>query len=310
MILHFGDYLKLCRENSDLTQEKLVEDLYNHDIDNFESLDNSMLSKWERNFAEPKDSRKVSIIKYFQERTGLALPYWDEYSVDEMEKMLCKAGMKCLLGKSKELVLTFPSEAVETDDLHVYQLRDTEMFDKVININMGLDKYYNHDTSHFHSEQFKKWALHPSNSFFVCDYQDEFFGLLFTVRLKQEVFEKIMNLEIFESELTTDDFSSFHEKGCNHMVSFFAMNNKAASALFIKYYAHLIVNQKVIAEVGFATIMEDAKKLMGNMNFRHCASKMIDEEVELQTYCESLPDFLACENVVKTILFEDKCPKK
>ncbi len=308
--MYFSSYLKLCRENSGLTQEELVYALYAYDIDNFKCLDNSMLSKWERNFAKPKASKQVSIIKYFQEQTGTALPWWDEYSVDKIEKMLCKAGMNCLLGKSKDLVLNFPLPALGTDNLHIYQIRNSKMFEQVLQINMDLDKHFNHDIPHLQSAQLKEWAMHPGNSFFICEYHDEFFGLFFSLKLKPEAFEKIMKLEIFESELTADDFASPHEIGCSHMISFFAMNEKIASALFIKYYAHLIRNQKMIAKVGFATMMGDAKKLMENMNFYHYANKMIGKNMELQTYYETLPNFLASENVVKMILFEGKCSEK
>ena len=303
--MYFSTYLKLCRENSGLTQEELVYALYAYDIDNFKYLDNSMLSKWERNFAEPKTLKQVSIIKYFQKQTGLALPCLDGYSVDDVEEIICKAGMKDLLGKSKELVLNFPSEVMGADDLRIFELHDSNMFDKVININMDLDKDFNHNTTHLKSTQFKEWALHPSSSFFVCVYKDAFFGLLFTLKLKQEVFEKIMNFEIRENELTVDDFASFKQIGSSIMISFFAMNEKSASILFLRYYAYLIANQKVIAEVGYVTMMEDTKKLMGNMNFYHCASETIDKELEVQTYRMTLPDFMACENVVKTILFGD-----
>ncbi len=308
--LQFDSYLKLCRKQSGLSQKQLVNDLYIHDIDNFKYLDNCTLSKWERNFATPKASRQASIVKYFQERTGVSLPCWDGYSVDDVEEMLCRSGMQDLLGKSKELVLNFPSTVMSTDDLHIYELRNSEMLEKVININMDLDKYFNYDTTHFKSAQFKEWALHPSSSFFICEYKDEFFGLLFTLRLKQEVFDKIMNFEIQENELTTDDFASFNEMGCNHMISFFAMNKKAASRLFIRYYAHLIANQKVIAEVGYATMMSDTKKLMENINFQYYASTMISKELKLQMYRETLSNFLACENVVKTILFRDECSEE
>ncbi len=308
--MHFSTYLKLCREKSGLTQEKLVSELYIHDMDNFKYLDNSMLSKWERNFAEPKVLKQVSIIKFFQKRIGGALPCWDGYSIDDVEEMICKAGMEHLLGKSKKLVLNFPSDVMHTKNLRIFQLHDSNMFDKVININMDLDKSFNHNMTHVKSTQFKKWALHPSSSFFVCVYKDEFFGLLFTLRLKPEVFEKIMNLEMHENELTENDFASFHEMGCNFMISLFAMNEKAASVLFIRYYAHLIAHQNMISEVGYATMLEDTKKLLGSMNFFHCTSEPITKDFELQTYRMTLSSFLACENVVKTILFGAECSEE
>jgi len=191
--LHFNEYLKSCRENNNLTQEQLVHDLYSYNIDNFEGLDTSTLSKWERSITKPKLSRQVNILKYFQEKTGVSLPCWSSYPVDETEELICKVGMQNLLGKSKELVLNFPSAMIGADDLNVYQLRNSDMIDKVIAINMDLDKDFNHDFTQLQSDQFKEWALHPSSSFYVCEYQEQFFGLLFTLRLKPKVFKKIIS---------------------------------------------------------------------------------------------------------------------
>ncbi len=308
--MYFNEYLKLCREKNNLTQEQLVSDLYSHDITMFESLDTSTLSKWERSIVKPKISRQVSILKYFQQKTGIALPCWDSYSSKETEELICKVGMQNLLGKSKELVLNFPSSMIGADDLHVYQLRNSENMDKIIDININLDKDFNHDTTQFQSEQFKEWALHPSSSFYACEYKEQFFGLLFTLRLKPEVFEKIMDLEIEEKDLTVNDFALPEEMGCNHMISFFAMSEKAAALLFIRYYAHLIANQKFIADVGVATMMEEAKKLINNMNLNYHSSKSVGEGLELQTYRETLPNFLASEKVVKMILSKQECPEE
>jgi hypothetical protein len=118
-----------------------------------------------------------------------------------------------------------------------------------------------------------------------------------------------MDLEIREKDLTLDDFASFDEMGSNYAISFFALNEKAASMLFIRYYAHLIANQKVISEVGMATTMEDARKLLNNMNLYHHASLEINKDMAIQTFRETLPNFLACENVVKMILSKQECPE-
>ncbi len=308
--MQFNEYLKQCREHNEQTQEQLVLGLYLHDIDHFEALDPGTLGKWERGVTKPKASKQVSILKYFQGLTGKALPCLDDYSVDETEELICKVGIQNLLGSSKELVLNFPSATIGADDLHVYQLRNSEMMDEVIEINMDLDKDFNHDTSQFQSEQFKEWAMHPSNSFYTCQYKGQFFGLLFTLRLKPEVFERIMDLDIDEKDLIDDDFASFEEMGCNYMISFFAMNEKAAAMLFIRYYAHLIANQKVIAEVGLGTMMEDAKKLIRNMNLHYYGSKDVGEGLVLQTYRETLPVFFATEKVAKMILSKQECPEE
>ena len=307
--MQFSEYLKSCRMNCGLTQEELTEVLYLYDDKNFDGIGVTTISKWERGITEPKLPRQLSILKYFQKQTNLALPCFDSYSAQETAKMICETGMANLLGKSKALVLNFPSAMIGADDLNVYQLRNSEMIDKVIDINIDLDKDFNHDTTQFNPEQFKEWALHPSSPFYTCEYKAQFFGLLFSLRLKPEVFERIMNVEIEERDLTVDDFASFEEMGCEHMISFFAMNEKAAAMLFIRYYAHIIANQKVIVEVGLATMMEDAKKLISNMKLHHHGSKSIGEGLELQTYRETLPVFLACERVVKMVLTKQKSPE-
>ena len=308
--MQFNQYLRSCREHSKLTQEELVHSLYSHNIDDFGGLDTTTLSKWERGVTKPKIRKQVSIIKYFQERTNIALPCWESYSVNETEELICKVGMKNLLGKSKELVLNFPDKMIAAGDLKVHQLRNSEMIDKIIDINIDLDKGFNHKFAELLPEHFKAWALHPSNSFFVCEYKDQFFGLLFTLRLKPASFEKIMRFKIREKDLTVDDLASFDETGSNYIISFFAMNEKAASMLFIRYYAHLIANQKVIEEVGVATMMEDAKKIIGSLNLKYYAGTMLSEEQELQTYRETLPRFLLSEKVIKMILSKQDCPEE
>ena len=308
--MQFNEYLKSCRVTCDLTQNQLTEELYLYDTDNFSNLETTTISKWERGTTKPKVGRQVSILKYFQKQTGSALPCFDKYTVLETEEMICKVGMQNLLGKSKELVLNFPSAMIGTDDLHVYQLRNSTMIDEVIAINVDMDKDFNHDTSLFNAKQFKEWALHPSNSCYSCEYKGQFFGLLFTLRLKPEVFERIMDQEIDEKDLTVEDFASFKEMGCNHMISFFAMNEKAATMLFIRYYAHLIANQKVIVEVGLATMMEDVKKFIRNMNLHHHGSKSVGKGLTMQTYRETLPVFLTSEEVVKMILSKQDCPEE
>ena len=211
--MQFNEYLKKCRDHNSLTQEQLVQVLYIYDTDHFETLETSTLSKWERGLTKPKASKQVSILKYFQGLTGDALPCFDGYAVEEAEELICKIGMQNLLGNSKEIVLNFPSAMIGSDDLHVYQLRNSEMIDEVIAINVDMDKDFNHDTTEFTFKQFKEWALHPSSSFYSCEYKGQFFGLLFTLRLKPDVFERIMDLEIDEKDLTADDFASFQEMG-------------------------------------------------------------------------------------------------
>ena len=156
----------------------------------------------------------------------------------------------------------------------------------------------------------KNWASNPVNSFYVCEYKEQFFGLLFTLRVKPDVFDKLMRLELDEKELTNDDLALFDEMGSNYMLSFFAMNDKAATLLFIRYYAHLIANQNVIEEVGAASMMEDAKKLIGNMHLHTCERKVVSDTLTIESYRASLSTFLAHERVLKMLLSKQDIPSE
>lgn len=308
--MQFNEYLKLCREKNNLTQEQLVHALYSYDIEHFESLDTGTLGKWERSITQPKASKQVSIIKYFQNQTGAALPCWDSYSIEETEDLICKAGMRNLIGKRKKLILDFPSEMMGIDDFKIYPVRNFERMDVLMGINMDLHKSANKEYAQINIEQFKEWALHPSNLFLACEYKDGFLGLFFTIRLKPDIFDKLLNFEIKKNDITVDDFASFGEMGCNYMLSFYALNHKVATMLFIRYYAHLIANQKSIAEIGVVTTLDEVKKVVNNMNLHYHSTKTIDDNVKIKSYRQTLSNVLASENVVKILLSKQACPEE
>ncbi len=309
--MYFSNYLKSCRERNGLTQEQLVHALYSFDTKYFQGLDTSTFSKWERGITKPSTAKQTSVLRYFQQHTGKALPCWEHLTADEAEAQICETGMKNMLGsKSKELVMRFPEKMTAAGDLVVKQLRNTEILDEVAQFNVDLDQGFNQRFTGLDNEDFKAWALHPSNTFFVSTYKGHFFGLLFALRLKPEIFEKVMSLEIKEKDISFDDFATFDEPGCSYIISFFALNEKSASLLFIRYFAHLIANQDVTIEVGFATMIEDAIKLTRNMSFKHYKSIIIEEERELQTYRQTLPEFLASEYMVRMLLSHRECPEE
>jgi len=307
--MKFNTYLKNCREHNALTQEELVHSLYSYNIDMFEGLDTSTLSKWERGITQPKASKQVSMIKYFQKESGVVLPCWNTYSIQEAEEHICQAGVKNLLGKNKQLVLNFPSDMMQLDDLKVYPVRHSDRMDTLLDINIDLHKNANHPFSQISLEQFKTWALHPSNLFLACEYKNGFSGLFFSLRLKPEVFQKIINFEMKKSELDIEDFASFDEVGSNYMLSFYALNDKVATMLFIRYYAHLIANQTKIKEIGVITALDDVKKVVNNMNLEETKSMITDDKVELKSYTQSLSNVLVSENVVKMLFSKLDCPE-
>jgi len=310
--VQFNEYLKTCRTKNTLTQEELVQALYIFDTEHFSGLDTTTLSKWERAVTQPKLLKQVSIITYFQNITKMALPCFDEHSEEEIEESLCKVGMKNILkeSKSKELILDFPSAMMSLDDLKIYQLKDFNLIDKVIKINTYLDKDFNNDYTQLTDDTFKTWALMPGNFFIVCEFGEEIVGLLFTLKLKPASFEKIINGNIMEKELIPEDFAQPNEEGSNYIISFFSLNKKAASLLFVRYYAHLISHQTTIDEVGIATFMDDGQKLIESLNLPYYTSCVVPNNMELQFYRASLSSFLATPSVVKMILTKQECKEE
>jgi len=302
--LQFSQYLRTCREHAHFTQDQLVHKLYVHDVKSFEALDTSILSKWERGVTQPKIAKQVSIVKYFQKETNEALPCFGNYSVEKAESLICEVGMKNLLGKSKKLVLDFPSSVIGIDELKVYHLRNSEQMDRYLEINVDLDQVFNHKYTGLTFEKFRAWAVNPVNSFFVCEYRGQFFGLLFALRVKPEIFEKLLSFEMKEEELTDSDLATFDEVGSNYIISFFAMSTLAANLLFLRYYAHLIANQHHIDEVGIATMMNDGEKLIANMNFTLYKSIELPNDLLLRSYRATLANFLAHEKVLNLILLK------
>jgi len=307
--MHFNEYLKSCRKHNNMTQEELVHGLYSYDIGHFEGLDTSAVGKWERGITQPSASRRVSIIKYFQKKTGAALPCWENYTVKEAEALICKTGMRNLIGKSKKLIYDFPSEMMSIDDVKVYPLRNSERMDALIDSNMLLHQSIVHEYAQIHREQYREWALHPNSLFLACEHKESFLGLGFTIKIKPEVFDRVLNFEMKKSEITVDDFAASDEMGSSLVLSFFAMNEKVATMIFVRYYAHLVANQKYIAEIGSVTNLEDAKRILTNMSLYHNASKTT-ENVEIQSYRETLSNVLATESTVKMLLSKQACPEE
>jgi len=308
--VQFNEYLKVCRDNNKLTQEELVSNLYSYDIDSFGGLDTSTLSKWERSATKPKASKQVSIMKYFQELTGYPLPCMHENSEEEAQELICKAGVRNLLGKNKQLIFNFPSEFMSVDDMNISPLRSFERMDALIESNMHIQQGFNHPYAHISQEQVKEWALHPSSLFLGCEHKGCFLGLFFTVKVKPEVFAKIVNFEMKKGELTTEDFATSEEQGSMLMLSFFAMNEKAAMMLIIRYFAHLIANQDHILEMGGVTTNDEAKKITGRMNLQSHKHMITEDKTEVLSLKQTLPNVLASEYVLTMILSKQECPEE
>ena len=308
--MQFNSYLKLCREEEQLTQDQLVQQLYSYDTESFESLDTSALSKWERGVTQPKIAKQARILNYFQEKTGLALPYLNVSSTEEAQSLICHAGMKNIVGTNKTYISNFPSAMLEVDEIKVYPIRDFDRMQTLLDINLELHQGFNPPYSQVSLEQFKAWSMHPSNLFLACEYKKSFLGLLFTLRLKPDIYHKIINFEMKKSEIKEEDFADFNEDACHLVLSFYALNQKTASLLFVRYYAHLIANQKHILHIGGISPTQDAYKLAKNMNLQYQNKKVLEDDNTLRSYTQTLSHVLASEDVLKMILAKQGCPEE
>lgn len=304
--MYFSDYLKKCRENYDLTQGDLVVELSHFDEELFKSLDNVTLSRWELGKSNPSIARQVRTVEYFQKRGDMVFPCFDESESEMIEKHVCRTGMLNLPGKNKSLILNFPS-SISIDELSVHQLKDSVMIDEKITIALDLNKEFSHDHSLIDRERFKEWTLAPQNLFLLCEYNKQFFGLLFSLRLKPESFDRLMHFQITQSDITMEDFADPDEMGCNFILAFFAMNEMAASLLLIRYFAHLISDQKKIQEIGSMSTHKDAIMLMEGINLQRCQSKSYSDDLTRHTYRASLSDVLVNETMIRMLFAKESC---
>jgi transcriptional regulator with XRE-family HTH domain len=308
--VRFGEYLKRYRKTYHITQEELVQALYNFDDTLFQGLDTTTVSKWERSVTQPKLAKQVRILQYFQQKSGMAFPALQGENVEETEKLICRSGFENLiLNRSRELVLNFPEKTMNEKNLRVDHIRHSDRMDAVLEITADIRNSNNPSFFHITVDQLREWALHPSNLFLVCNYKEIVTGLLFSLRLKPDTFNHVMQFEKGIQEITIEDIAAFDEPGANYIIAFLALNGKSASMLFLRYYAHLIARQESILSVGVTTALADARKIIENMDLEHI--KTFEEEgIRVDSYEASLQHALASENVVKMILRREECPEE
>lgn len=305
--MQFNEYLKSCRDRHNLTQEQLVQELYNFD-DAFAGLDVVTLSRWERGVSRPSLERQVRIVKWLQNITKVAFPGFDMIQKRAVEDELCIVGVHNIIGKNKRLVMNFPSHIMKLEELKLTHLRHTDNIDHLLKLPHNIHKSLTDNYMQLQEDHLRSWALHPSNLFLVVEYQTQLFGMLFALRLKPEVFEKVLNFEMNLHEISDNDFASFDEVGCNMPFLFFAYSDRVAALLMLRYYAHLIANQDVISEVGALSFHDEGRKLLSRFHLQPC--KNVPAPLKsLASHRGSIDDVLVNEDVLKMIFLKQECPE-
>jgi DNA-binding XRE family transcriptional regulator len=296
--MHFGDYLKICRQTNNLTQEELAAKLYLFD-DIFTGVDTNTISRWERNVISPNYPKQIQIIKFFQQYSKHLLPCMQQ--IKDINSILCKSGVKYLLGKSKEHIQNMPQEVFRIEDIQINHIRSYKDIKNILKMPHYI--FHNLTNNYFDIsvKQFENWAIHPSNLFLVATIQDNFYGAFFVLKLKNETYDKIMSFEKNPKDIKESDFADYNQIGSHLLLSFYAYNQPVAKMFFIRYYAHLILNQDYITAIGTTPLLQGAIKLVEKMHI-----KPIKQNSKLIAYSSTLQDVLLNEDALKMI-FPKNC---
>ena len=304
--MQFNEYLQTCRERYSLTQEQLVQELYKS-YHEFSGLDTGTLSRWERGVSHPSLLKQVNIVKIFQKYSTHLFPCF--YKKDNIEDELCRVGITNLIGHSKEHILKFPTNVFTVDDIKISHIRSHEDIALILKIPSSIIKGITSDYFQLDINHLKSWALHPTSLFVVAECEGQFFGMLFVLRLKPDIFKKIISFEMQIHDISEDDFASFEEEACSFPLAFFAYNEKIASLLFIRYYAHLIAKQDTIIEVGATPLLDGARKIVEATHLNHLDDLEVKDGT-ISAYSAPLEDALINEDVLRMIFQKQECPEE
>ncbi len=249
------------------------------------------------------------IVRVLQQISKHILPCFDTLKKEEIEKTICLVGAHNIIGKNKQLILNFPSDIFEVDAIKITHVREAKDIDQILEMPHSIYKGFTKDIFLIGKEDFKAWALHPSNLFLLCEHKNQFMGMFFSLRLKPESFQKLMSFEVKLAELSDEDFAGFDEVGCNYISFFFAYSDRSAALLLLRYYAHLIANQSVIAEVGTLVRLEGGRKAAERLHLQAFQKQPIQTET-VTSHRAPLEDVLINEEVMKMIFQKQECPEE
>jgi transcriptional regulator with XRE-family HTH domain len=298
--MQFGEYIKGCRERYDLTQEDLVAELYHYDIREFGGLDVTTLSKWERGRSQPPPLRIAAILKYFQERSGLALPCVENHDLDSAETILSQEGINTLIGKTRALYVQLPLETLPSEEYRLIPLRHFERREQILEVHQALYDSINTGFARVELDKFREWSLDPRHLFHVLLYKDVILGLLFALRMRPEAFEEVLRFQRSKSQIGSEDFAEINAPASLYILSSFALHPRFLSTLYLKLAAHLIVHQRTMEKVGLVTTLPEVERMADRMNLRRLASHGEGDE-RLHAYASTVKEMLRGEEVLRAI---------
>lgn len=303
-MFHFNDYLRICRENQDLTQNDLVEALVAYDK-SFDCLDTNTISRWERGVSKPSLSKQTLLIRYFSDTFNKIYPFIENAEPIEIEKSFCALGFSKLLGRHK-LVMSFPTQHMDKKRFRINLIQDSPLAQSALSKNLlVLQEMYGLPLS---QEIQTLMANIPSNHFAVCEYDGDYYGHFFAIKLLPEAFEKILTFQMPFSLLSDDHIAKEDEKGSYFFFGFFGMSELMISMLWVHFYSWVIKKQSLILEMGAIITTKEGEMIAKNMNTEHFSSIEIDQK-KYQSFRGSIKQMLITENVVKMLFNPESCPE-
>ncbi len=303
-MFQFNDYLRICREHQNLTQSELAAALciYNQ---TFESLDTNTLSRWERGVSKPSLSKQTLLVHYFSESFGRIYPFIEQAERIDIEKSFCALGFSKMLGRHK-LIMSFPCQHMDKSRFLIKLIKDSHLKQSAISKNLLIfQEMYNLPLS---SDTLKSMASIPSNHFSVCEYDNEYYGHFFALKLKPAVFEKAMNFLLDFNQLSENDIAKKDEQGNYLFFGFFGMSDMVISILWVHFYSWVIKQQSTIIEMGAIITSKEGEMIAKNMNTEKHASHEISNR-HYQSFRATTKQMLITDNVVKMLFNPESCPE-
>ncbi|WP_130538312.1 helix-turn-helix domain-containing protein [Thiomicrorhabdus indica] len=303
-MFQFNDYLRICREHQNLTQSELVTALCVYDK-TFESLDTNTLSRWERGVSKPSLSKQTLLVHYFSESFDRIYPFIEQAERIEIEKSFCAIGFSKMLGRHK-LVMSFPCQHMDKSRFLIKLIQDSHLKQSAISKNLLIfQEMYNLPLS---SDTLQKMANIPSNHFSVCEYDSEYYGHFFALKLKPSVFEQAMNFLIDFNQLSENDIAKEDELGNYLFFGFFGMSDIVISILWVHFYSWVIKQQSHILEMGAIITSKEGEMIAKNMNTEKYAS-LESKNRHYQSFRATTKQMLITDNVVKMLFNPESCPE-
>ena len=301
--MKFGNYIKACRKRFHLTQDELVEHLYHYD-DIFSKLDGVTLSRWERGITCPNLHKQKIFIESLRQISDDLFPCFDLLSTQQITLNTATLGISKIIGKHPRYMLDFPKDLIESHKINIKHMKETDIYQKSLKLTYELHKKITNDYAQLTLHHFQDWASHPRSLFLLAQYEEHFFGMLFSLSLKKTIFTKLLEGSMQENEITQEHFAEENEKSDEYLLGFFSYSEEATSHLMLAYYHYLMKEQKNIEKIGVLVKIAEGHALSKTLGL-----KPLNITTSLPSpYASSIGDVILNPNAL-TIFFEKFIPE-